>query len=92
MTPTEILKRPYHRIIVPDEDGIVGEILEFPGCIAVGDSVVECAANLESLAEDWVAATIELGQEVPEPVTDACHKARHLFGISFKAKRAAGAV
>ena len=65
----EYLKRPYGRVVVPDSDGtFCAEIIEFPGCIAVGDTAGEALANLESVAESWLQATIAKGLRVPEPV------------------------
>lgn len=64
----EILKRPYHRVIVPDEDGsFFAEISEFPGCFATGDSAVEALESLERVAEGWLGDAIAAGQDIPEP-------------------------
>lgn len=62
------LKRPYTRLVVPEEDGTFrGEILEFPGCFATGDTPAEAYAKLEAVAADWLAAALERGQSIPEP-------------------------
>jgi len=72
MNPTEILRQPYGRIVVPDSDGTYrAEIVEFPGCIATGDTAAEALANLEDTAWDWLEAVIERGQRIPEPVEAA---------------------
>src|ERR1700730_19403104 len=69
MKPADVLKMPYSRMVVPDENGtFTAEIFEFPGCIAVGDTVAEALANLEEVATDWVATTLEQGQDIPEPI------------------------
>jgi antitoxin HicB len=69
MTPAEYLKKPYGRNVVPDSDGTFrAEIIEFPGCIAVGDTAAEALANLENVAESWLEAVIAKGQRVPEPI------------------------
>jgi predicted RNase H-like HicB family nuclease len=69
MSPAEYLKMPYGRVVVPEEDGTFrGEIIEFPGCIAVGDTAAEALANLEDVAESWLEATLARGQHVPEPI------------------------
>jgi predicted RNase H-like HicB family nuclease len=66
---TEYLKQPYGRVVVPEDDGTFrAEIVEFPGCIAVGDTAAEALANLESVAESWLQATIAKGLHVPEPI------------------------
>ena len=63
------LKRPYSRIILPESDGTFrGEILEFPGCIAVGKTAAATIASLENAAESWLMAAIEQRQSIPEPV------------------------
>jgi predicted RNase H-like HicB family nuclease len=68
MAPDDYLKRPYGRVVVPEADGSFrAEIIEFPGCIAVGDAAAEALANLEEVAASWLEATIAKGQRVPEP-------------------------
>jgi predicted RNase H-like HicB family nuclease len=72
MGPAEYLKRPYGRTVVPEPDGTFrAEIIEFPGCIATGDTASEALANLEDVAASWLEATIAKGQRVPEPVENA---------------------
>ena len=67
--PAEYLKRPYGRVVVPESDGTFRvEIIEFPGCIAVGDTAGEALANLERVADSWLQATIAKGMRVPEPI------------------------
>lgn len=69
MSPTEYLKRPYGRFVVPESDGTFrAEIIEFPGCIATGDTAAEALASLEDVAESWLEATLAKGQKVPEPI------------------------
>jgi predicted RNase H-like HicB family nuclease len=69
MAPSEYLKRPYGRIVVPETDGTFrGEIIEFPGCLATGDTAAEALTNLERVAESWLEATIARGQPIPEPM------------------------
>jgi predicted RNase H-like HicB family nuclease len=62
------LKKPYTRIITPaEEGGFVGEILEFPGCFAEGETPNETFATLELAAESWIEAALEQKQDIPEP-------------------------
>lgn len=65
----QILKRPYSRILIPDvESGsFSAEILEFPGCIAQGDTPDQAYSNLEQVAIGWIEAALDLGQEIPVP-------------------------
>ena len=59
INPTEILRQPYGRIVVPDSDGTYrAEIIEFPGCIATGETAAEALANLEDTAWDWLDAAL----------------------------------
>ncbi len=68
MEPEDYLKKPYSRIIVPDERGLYsGEILEFPGCFAVGSSPEEVVKNLEEAALSWIMAAQDEGMQIPEP-------------------------
>jgi predicted RNase H-like HicB family nuclease len=47
----ELLKKPYARVVVPEADGsFTAEILEFPGCVASGDSAADALANVEEVA------------------------------------------
>ncbi|MDI7277626.1 MAG: toxin-antitoxin system HicB family antitoxin [Anaerolineae bacterium] len=68
--PADLLKRPYARILTPDPESgtYTAEILEFPGCIAEGDTPQEAYANLESAAEAWIVAALSLGQDIPQPL------------------------
>ena len=70
-TVSEYLKKPYGRLLVPEEEGgYRAEIVEFPGCFAEGDTAAEAAANLEDAAQSWLEATIAKGQTVPEPMEE----------------------
>lgn len=67
-TPQEILREPYARILVPEDDGTYSaEILEFHGCFGEGDTAAEAIKDLEDAAVCWIEATIEQGQEIPPP-------------------------
>jgi len=71
MRPTEYLKRPYSRVVIPESDGTYrSEILEFPGCIASGDTAAQALANLENVAESWLEAVLARAQFVPEPLEE----------------------
>ncbi len=62
------LRLPYARILIPEpEGGFFAEILEFPGCIAEGETPDEAFHNLESVAESWIESCLEQGQEIPPP-------------------------
>jgi predicted RNase H-like HicB family nuclease len=65
------LAKQYARVLIPDVSGVyVAQILEFPGCIAEGDSPQEAYEKLEIVAESWIDAMLRSGQRVPEPSYD----------------------
>jgi predicted RNase H-like HicB family nuclease len=68
-TAKDYLKEPYSRVLVPESDGTYSaDILEFPGCFAEGKTPNEAYANLERIAESWIEAALEQGQEIPAPI------------------------
>jgi predicted RNase H-like HicB family nuclease len=68
-TAKEYLKEPYSRVLVPEADGTYSaDILEFPGCFAEGRTPDEAYDNLEKVAESWIEAALEQGQEIPSPI------------------------
>lgn len=68
MQAENYLKRPYARILIPEEDGSFrAEIAEFPGCIALGETAPDAIANLEDAAFDWLMAALGNGQGIPPP-------------------------
>ncbi|MEA2413650.1 MAG: hypothetical protein QOI58_307 [Thermoanaerobaculia bacterium] len=68
-TAEEYLLRPYARVLVPEEGGgFSARILEFPGCIAEGDTREEAMKSLEDAAESWLDVAIDLGHVIPEPL------------------------
>jgi predicted HicB family RNase H-like nuclease len=72
MESTEYLKKPYARMVFPESDGSFrGEILEFPGCVAIGDNPADALENVEETAVDWINAALEQGQNIPEPMESA---------------------
>src|SRR5271169_2780194 len=69
--PASYLKLPYARIIIPETDGTYrGEILEFPGCIATGDTPGEALDSLEEVATEWLESALERNQSIPAPVEE----------------------
>jgi predicted RNase H-like HicB family nuclease len=71
------LRQPYARILIPeDEGGFFAEVLEFPGCFAEGETPDEAFHNLESVAESWIEACLEQGQEIPPPSANHSYAGR----------------
>ena len=94
MEPADFLKKPYARVVVPEADGsYTAEILEFPGCVASGDSSAEALANVEEVAVDWIDATLEQGQDIPEPLDQSKYSGKLVVrmpkGLHKRAARAA---
>jgi predicted RNase H-like HicB family nuclease len=64
----EILKKPYSKIfIVNDDNSYSAEIMEFSGCYSQGETIEEAMSNLNEMAEEWIEASLERGQNIPEP-------------------------
>jgi predicted RNase H-like HicB family nuclease len=77
------LKKPYSRILIPDEESgtYTAVILEFPGCIAQGDSPQEAYEHLEDAAKDWIEAALDLKQEIPPPSQSVSHGGKVLLRL-----------
>lgn len=61
---------PYRLEILPDpeEGGYIAWYPDLPGCITVGDSIESVAENAEDAKKEWIAAAIENGIAIAEPV------------------------
>ncbi len=70
-SPEEYLKKPYSRMLIPDEDTgtFTAQILEFPGCLAQGDTPQEAYERLERVALSWIETALDAGQDIPLPVS-----------------------
>lgn len=91
---TELLRAPYSRVVVPDNETEThtAYMLEFPGCVAQGDSVAAAYENLERAAEAWIEAARDLGQEIPPPAEEETYSGRVLVRLPRSLhRRAAGA-
>lgn len=67
-----LLKQPYARLVIPETDGTYrGEILEFPGCIATGDTPAEALEAIEDVADGWLQSALANHQPIPDPVASA---------------------
>jgi predicted RNase H-like HicB family nuclease len=71
LTTAERLSMPYARVLIPEAGGgYRAEILEFPGCMALGDDPAEAFSELEAAAEDWLEAAVEMGAPIPPPLEE----------------------
>lgn len=51
-----------------DEDNaLIAEVPELPGCAADGETYEEAIANVEIVIAQWIETARELGRSVPEP-------------------------
>ena len=59
----------YERIIQwsNDDNSLIVEVPELPGCMADGKTIEEAIANAEIIIKEWIEVTLERGLEVPEP-------------------------
>lgn len=69
----EIVRRPYTVEVVYGEtenDGVLAQIAEWPGCMTAGDTRAEALTRLEDAMRDWAEARLATGAEVPAPMAD----------------------
>ena len=50
-----------------DDQALIAEVPELPGCAADGQSYQEALANAEIVIKEWIETANELGRAVPEP-------------------------
>lgn len=50
-----------------DDQAYIGEVPEFPGCAADGESYQETLANTETIIQEWIETAKSLGRPTPEP-------------------------
>jgi predicted RNase H-like HicB family nuclease len=72
MNVSELMKRPYHVVLVRDEteDGQVGwaaTVAELPGCFSQGDTPAEAAGHIQDAMRMWFEGALEEGYCIPEP-------------------------
>ena len=71
-TLEEYMRLPYRMEIIPDtiEGGFTVRFPELPGCLTCADTMEEAVRNAEDCKREWLAAAIEDGTPIPEPMTD----------------------
>lgn len=64
------LMEPYSRLVIFDGETktFTGQVVEFPGCVAQGNTLEEVHANLEAAAHGWIEAALGSGQDIPQPI------------------------
>ena len=71
-TLEEYMRLPYRMEIIPDtiEGGFAVRFPELPGCLTCADTMEEAVRNAGDCKHEWLAAAIEDGTPIPEPMTD----------------------
>jgi predicted RNase H-like HicB family nuclease len=51
-----------------DEDqAVIAEVPELPGCAADGKTYEEALANAQTIIHEWIQTTRQSGREIPKP-------------------------
>ena len=50
-----------------EDQSLIAEVPELPGCAADGKSYREALANVEVVIQEWVETAKELGRPIPAP-------------------------
>lgn len=71
-TIDEYLRLPYRMEVIPDpeEGGFAVRFPELPGCMTCGDTIADAVRNAEDCKRAWLAAAMEDGMDIPEPVSE----------------------
>ena len=78
----EILRKPYSRLLVRDQDGgFTARVIEFSGCFAEGDTAAEAAENLETAAEAWVEGALDDGFDIPPATGDTQYSGKFVVRL-----------
>lgn len=76
------LSMPYSYELIPEGDGTwFIRIVEFPGCMSVGNDVEDAMRMIRDAAQGWLEVGIEDGDPIPEPVSIGDFSGRFLTRI-----------
>jgi predicted RNase H-like HicB family nuclease len=50
-----------------DDDSIIAEVPELPGCMSDGKTYSEALANIQVVMEEWIETAQSLDRPIPEP-------------------------
>jgi len=50
-----------------EDQALIAEVPELPGCMADGTTAQEALSNVEVIAREWLETARELGRTIPEP-------------------------
>ena len=85
MNVKEYMSKPYSRIIQPisDESGsyYVASVLEFEGCMTVGDTFEEAYLDLNEAMELWIETKLIEGKPIPECISVEDYSGRFVLRL-----------
>jgi predicted RNase H-like HicB family nuclease len=64
------MTKPKYEIIIywsSEDESLVAEVPELPGCAADGNTYGEALANVEVVIKEWIETATELGRPIPQP-------------------------
>ncbi len=83
MTLEDYLKLPYTKIVQEIQDENVhyfsGDILELEGCCRVGETLEMVLNNLQEALVDALETNLNLGREIPLPITEENYSGKFLI-------------
>ena len=50
-----------------EDDALIAEVPELPGCMADGKTYQEAVANAETVIGEWIETARDLGRPIPVP-------------------------
>jgi predicted RNase H-like HicB family nuclease len=60
---------PYTIVLIPEEDNTWGAlIVELPGCVGAGRTIIEALEMLEDAKQGWLISSLNHDDVIPEPI------------------------
>lgn len=50
-----------------EDEAVIAEVPELPGCAADGETYEEALANAQTIIDEWIQTARQLGREIPKP-------------------------
>ncbi|MGA2608851.1 MAG: type II toxin-antitoxin system HicB family antitoxin [Terriglobia bacterium] len=64
------MPKPKYEVIIywsEEDQALIAEVPELPGCAADGRTYREALANVEVVIKEWIETATELGRPIPQP-------------------------
>lgn len=88
----EIKAKPYARELIQDSDGSwFAKIVEFPGCMTVGDTQEDALHMLDDAMTGWLRVMLEDGDPIPAPASEEAFSGRTMVRLGKDLHRLAAA-